>query len=459
MKKIHFVGIGGIGMSALADILIKKGEIISGSDLRPNNLTESLEKRGATIYEGHSENNLKDDTDLVIRSSCIRDANPELAAARNKGIEIISRGELLKLCMEDSTVSVSVTGTHGKTTTSSLIAHMLEVCGKEPTYLIGGEVETLGGNAGYGKSDIMVAEVDESDGYFRNIASTHAVITNIEREHMENYGSMEKLFDSYGQFISLVPEEGVLFYNGEDANLTMLKEKRKGQCLSFGIDGDFDATCDDPYYTKSIRFNLKYRGEDLGTIESSLIGRHNLMNILAAVSVCLELDVPFAAVQNAVKCFRGVARRFERIAKMDNIDIIEDYAHHPTEIAALLKAAKDYTEGRIIAVFQPHRHSRTNDLADDFMNCFDSADVLMITDVYSADEDPVEGIGIGEIYGRIDKTKFEKALFTVKKDIPDELSQIVKDGDMVLIMGAGDIRDISGEIVERIEARGKEAKR
>ncbi|MFH1878878.1 MAG: UDP-N-acetylmuramate--L-alanine ligase [Candidatus Omnitrophota bacterium] len=456
MKKIHFIGIGGIGMSGLARIAMSRGIAVSGSDLRLNALAKSLMEQGAEIFSGHSAGNITRDVDLVVRSSCITDSNPEIAAAREKGIKTISRGEFLKYFLDSSPVSVTVTGTHGKTTTSALIAHIAESAGKKPISVIGGEVPSLGTNAKYGTGEIIISEVDESDGFFRNISSTYGVVTNIEREHMDHYGSMENLIDAYKAFISRISPSGIFFYSGEDLRARELSLCHKGVNVDYGIGGGYEVTCRNFSYARSIELDFYMSGRNYGRIKApNLIGRHNVMNILAAVSVSLTLGIDFEILKEALLTFRGVRRRFDIRGKIGSIEVVEDYAHHPTEIAAVLRAAKDYTRGRVVAVFQPHRYSRTHDLAESFMGCFDDSDVLILTDVYSADESPVNGKGVLDIYNGMDKNKFEIFEYLNKIDIPGYLSKVVKENDVILILGAGDIREISGEVILRIQGSVK----
>jgi len=439
-------------MSALADILIAGGKSVTGSDLRPNSITDKLKDKGAVIYKGHSGDNLTGEIDLVVKTSCIRDNNPEIEKAREKGVPIITRGELLKSIMEEAGTSVAVTGTHGKTTTSALIAHILEACGKDPTFAIGGEIGKAA-NARSGKSGIMVAEVDESDGFFRNIGSTCAAITNIEREHMEHYGNMENLIDAYKEFIGRISPEGALFYNGEDALLSGMVKGSSARAFSFGIDGSFDVGCEELQHAKNIEFELVFSRSRSGRVKSSLIGRHNAMNLLAAIGICSQIGVAPDDIIKAISSFSGVGRRFDRVAKIGDVEVVEDYAHHPTELFSVIHAARDYSDGRTVVVFQPHRHSRTADLAEDFMTCFNEADVLILTDVYSADEDRAEGAGVRDIFENMNKKSFELVDLVEKDRVPERVSSIVRGNDVILILGAGDIRDVSGELVERIKKK------
>ena len=451
--RLHFIGIGGIGMSALAKIALERGHIVSGSDLTPNNLTDSLKDNGASIFTGHLKNNIQPKPDLVIKSSCIRDNNPEVEKARELGVEIINRSDYLKMIMGQAYLSISVTGTHGKTTASSLIAHILEYCDKSPTAIIGAEVEILGSNAKSGTSGIMVAEVDESDGLFREMCSTYGVITNIEREHMENFGSMENLIEAYKSFLDGVDPEGTYFYNGDDTLATEISAGFAGRKISFGLNDGNEITAKDIDCGKSIKLDLYRGGDKLAEVRSPLIGKHNVMNLLSACAVCLELGLSGGEIAEAAPSFNGASRRFQLVDRINDIEVIEDYAHHPTELAAIIRAAKDYTDGRVISIFQPHRFSRTRDLLDDFVGCFYDSDILILTDIYSAHEDEDEKAYIQHLVERIDGDRFEEKKYVPMGKIPECVAGRVKGKDTVLILGAGDINTIAGEVVEQIKAR------
>jgi UDP-N-acetylmuramate--alanine ligase len=446
-KKMHFIGIGGIGMSALAEIFLSRGNIVTGSDLKLSNITAGLVTKGATIREGHKEGNIDLDTSLVIRSACIRHTNPEMVMAHKLGIPVITRSELLKQVLESAVHSCGVTGTHGKTTTSAILAHILESAGKDPTVIIGGESEHFSGNAKPGRNDLIVAEVDESDGFFRSLNLRYAVITNVEREHMENYGTMENLVASFGEFLSRIPVDGLLVYNGEDPILKKVALTGSSRRLSIGFGPEYDVTCGSVDHARSIKFDLVRSGKTLGTLESSLIGRHNVMNIMAASVMALELGVPFDMIRSAVSGFRTVKRRFNLVGTSGSVRVYEDYAHHPTEIRTIIKAAHDYGTGRVITVFQPHRHSRTSDLANEFIECFNGSEAVILTDVYTAHEDNCSGPGISDIYDKIDKSKFETIQLVPRDEIARVISGLARADDIVLVLGAGDIRDVAPEIV------------
>lgn len=417
-KHIHFIGIGGIGMSALAEVAISRGNIVTGSDLRPNDLTDKLRAKGAVVFCGHSADNIPPDVDLAVRSTCIPAANEELVKAEELGIKVIHRSEMLADVMKDASVSIAVTGTHGKTTTSALIAHIMDYCDRDPTVIIGGEISRFGGNAKNGSRDLVVAEVDESDGLFRGMSVKCVVLTNIEREHMEHHGTMENLLASYVEFAGRIPSDGLIVYNGEDVVARNVAENSTAIRVDFGAmeNGCFRYSYADLSCARSIRFDLLREGERLGKVECGIVGRYNAMNILGAMALCLERGIGFKEAAEAVSTFDGVRRRFDFVERIGNIDVVEDYAHHPTELRAVIKAAGEYSgEGRVVAIFQPHRYSRTHDLAEDFAHSFYDADVLILTDIYSADEKPFVGRGVRDILKAIDRSKFQLVDF-VEKD-------------------------------------------
>ena len=452
MKKIHFVGIGGIGMSGLAAVALAKGDTITGSDLESNDLILRLREGGAVIYEGHDAENVTSNVNLIVRSTCIQDDNPEIIKGRELGVPIVYRGEHLKTIMEEAP-AVAVTGTHGKTTTSGLIAHIAESCGKDPTVLVGGEIESLKSNAKYGKGDLVVAEVDESDGSFKHIKSTYALVTNIEREHMDHYGTMKNLIEAYRGFVSHISPGGYFFFNGEDPATARLSHEVKQKRIDFGINGDFQVTCEHVIYAKAIEFDFIFAGMNCGRIKSSLVGRHNVMNLLGAIAVCITMGFDFEKIREAIESFTGVKRRFDSIGKIGTIEVIEDYAHHPTELAAVIGSAKDYGEGRVITIFQPHRYSRTQDLLQEFICSFYGSDILILTDIYSAFEKEADQISARDIFEKIDKNNFERADFVEKEHIPEYVSDIVRENDIVLVLGAGDIMEEAGAIAEKIREK------
>ena len=453
MTKIHFVGIGGIGMSGLASICISRGDKVSGSDLGQNNLTEELGRNGAAIFLGHRAENVPSDADLVVKSTCIKDDNPEIKKARELRLPVIFRADLLKKIMEGSSVSIGVTGTHGKTTTSALISYMMDCSGKNPTVLVGGEMERFKGNSRPGNEDMVVAEVDESDGHFRRMKVTCAVVTNIERDHMEHHGSFENLVGAFREFLGRIPADGVFVFCGEDALLRTLAGDVKARKISFGFDKDLDVSCDNAKHDTLIEFDLILRGKRIGRVKSPLVGRHNILNILGAVAASLEMGADLDRVLEAAASFGGVKRRFERVGKVGSIEVIEDYAHHPTEIRSVISAARGYGKGRVVTVFQPHRYSRTKDLLNEFAECFYGSDVLVLTDIYSAHEDAIEKMSTKAIYDLVDTARFKRVALVDKKDVPDFVSGIAREDDVILVLGAGDISEQARPLVRMLELK------
>ena len=451
MENIHFIGIGGIGMSGLARIYLDRGFKVSGSDINENQLIENLRNDGAFITKGHNGSNIPEQCDLVVKSTCIKADNPEIIRCNELNIPVIYRGELLEKTLQIYPDSFAVTGTHGKTTTSSLVAHIMQTIGKDPTVLIGGEVDTFGGNAKTGRSSFLVAEVDESDGYFRKLSSKYAAITNIEREHMEHYDSMQDLKNSYGQFIDNIHEDGFLVVNGEDETIKEVLSDRKIEVLTFGISGNFNISCKGQSSERMIEFDLLIDGVFSGRIKSSMIGEYNIMNILAAVALTYKAGCDLPSVIKAIGTFNGVKRRFDRVGKIGSIEIIEDYAHHPTEIKAVIRAAGKYTSGRVLTIFQPHRYSRTLDLKDEFKDCFSGSTLLILTDIYSAHEDNVKSFSLKDLFCEIGIQGVGRMCFMEKEKVADLIATEVQGGDIILILGAGDIRNISSSVVDIIK--------
>ena len=447
-------------MSALAYIALARGYAVTGSDLRPNDITSKLVSAGARIFEGHDPGNVPRNADIVVKSTCIPPGNSELVKAGELGITIVPRAEFLKETVASADMSIGITGTHGKTTTSALIAHIMEFCGKDPTVMIGGELDSFGGNARYGSEKMMVAEVDESDGLFRTMKVTYAVLTNIEREHMEHHGTMDSLVTSYKEFIKRISSDGIMVYNGEDLLLREVSSVRVQGKVDFGISeaGVYKYSAKGLVSAGSIRFHLIVNGKELGVMTSSLIGRYNAMNILGAVALSMELGLGFDEVSRAVSGFGCVKRRFDVVGRVGSIAVVEDYAHHPTELKAVILAAVNYNKkGRVIVVFQPHRYSRTHDLAEEFSHCFYGADVVVLTGIYSADEEPLNGRGLKDIVRGMDKDRFHLIRIVEKNEIPEYISGIVQEEDIVLILGAGDILDVSLPLLSAIRGkRGEE---
>ncbi len=450
-RHIHFVGIGGAGMSGIAEILINHGFIVSGSDIHATEVTNRLELLGAEISIGHSESNVKD-ADVVVVSSAVPDSNIEIITAQRKKIPVIPRVEMLAE-LTRMKYSIAVAGAHGKTTTTAMISSVLEYGGLDPTVVDGGKVKSLGANVRQGKSEFMVVEADEAYGSIKKLSSTIAVVTNIDNDHLDYYITMDALKSTFLEFINKVPFYGVAILCLDDENIQELIPKLEKRFLTYGTEpqANFTATNINVSGTGSF-YKVNRDGEYLGDIQIRVPGIHNVVNSLAAIAVGLELGVPFVNIQEALKDFLGVQHRFEILGEINDIIVIDDYGHHPTEIKATLKAARDTYDGkRIIAIFQPHRYSRAKLLADDFARCFYQADILIMTDIYSAMEEPIEGVS-GEMLANITREYGHKNVIYIpnKNDIPDYVMKITKPGDLIITLGAGDIWKIGKDIVGRL---------
>lgn len=449
-KNIHFVGVGGIGMSGLALILLKGGYKISGSDLESNNLTQKLAKAGGEISVGHNAGNITPGTEAVVYSSSIDNLNPEIIEARKRNIPIVKRAEILGELL-NAKKGIAVTGTHGKTTTTSLISVMLENCKLDPTVIIGGEVELFGGNAKSGKGEYVVAEADESDGSFLYLKPFYSVITNIEMEHIDYYKTLEGAVNSYSAFADNLKRGGTVFYNHDDENVKKALKNFKGSKESFSLSKGSDI------YPVEIKMNefrssflCVYKNEVLGRVFLNIPGRHNILNSLAAILVGFKLGLSFENITQSIQAFTGTKRRFHLRADVDGVMLIDDYAHHPTEIRAVLEACRSWKDKRVIVVFQPHRYSRTKFLADEFGRCFTGADKVILTDIYAASEEPIEGVSVANIYDRVKKHGISDVTMMNKRDIAGHIMQMKKQGDMILVLGAGDIKEVANELSKRL---------
>jgi len=449
-RTVHFIGIGGIGMSGLAEVFHCYGYAAQGSDLRRSKVTDRLEEMGISIKIGHRPENIEG-ADIIVYSSCIKDTNPEFMAAKLKNLPVLKRMEALAMLMQDKK-AIAISGAHGKTTTTSLTSLLLIKAGLDPTVFIGADVDFLGGNARFGRSDIMVTEADESDGSFILLNPLYSVSTNIDREHMDYYGTIENVLSAYKQFINNTKDEGCAFICAEDENLKNIARESGKRILKYGVSQDADIKAEDVKLAGlgGSEFDVRYNGARLGRIRLSIPGMHNVINGLASIGVAVELGLGFNLIKDAIREFKGADRRF-RITHLDSdILIIDDYAHHPTEIKATLKAMES-SGRRIVAVFQPHRFSRTRDLKDQFGRCFGMADHLVVTDIYSADEKPIEGVSGKDIYESAKRCGHKDAHFISKGDIIKHLVDVVRPGDAVFLLGAGDIGELPFKIAKTLE--------
>ncbi len=446
-KHIYFMGIGGIGMSGIAEILLDFGFRVSGSDIKVSNVTERLQKKGAVIYIGQKAENITDEIDIIVRSSAIRESNPELVRAKELGITMLHRSQMLAHLMENKR-AICVAGAHGKTTTSSMIALMMELAEKDPTIVVGGEIYQIGSNAKSGKSDILVAEADESDGSFLNLLPWMAVITNVEEDHLDHYKNLDAIREAFQAFVRKTGENGIAVLNYDCEETRQLAKQAQGKLVTYGFADDAQLQSRNWRYEAGVnKADIYLNGELLGTMELHVPGKHNISNGLAAVAAGLEIGMTFEEIKAGLAQFGGARRRFQLLGNVHDIQIIDDYAHHPTEIAATIQAARGVHDGRLVAVFQPHRYSRTKFLADKFAESFQLADEVILTDVYAAGEDISEGAESTAIIELMNQS----VQMVHREKLNVFLQDFVKPGDMVLMMGAGNIWQHSVQLVEELK--------
>jgi UDP-N-acetylmuramate--alanine ligase len=454
VKKIHFIGIGGIGMSGIAEILLDQGFSVTGSDKQLSEITERLEKLGAKVYEGHSPEHIEPDVDVVVYSSAVKMDNPEVQEAIRRKIPLIRRAEMLAELMRLK-YGIGIAGTHGKTTTTSIVGLILIEGGFDPTVIVGGVLRDLGGtNARLGHGNFIVVEADEFDRSFLQLTPTIAVITTLEPEHLDCYGSVEELKNAFIDFANKVPFYGFVVLCLDEPMIQDIMPKIKKKIVTYGLNAQADVQAIDPEFSgRKASYTLIYKGKDYGRINLQVPGIHNIKNSLAGIAVGMELGIEFEKIKKAVERFRGVYRRFEIRAEVNGIIVVDDYAHHPTEIRAVLQAAKDGWKRRVVAVFQPHLYSRTRDFYLDFGRSFFNADVCVLTDVYPAREEPIEGVS-GKLIADAARDFGHKDVHYVpnKMELADYVLGLVKSGDMVIFMGAGDITKICGEFIKKLES-------
>jgi UDP-N-acetylmuramate--alanine ligase len=450
-RRVHFVGIGGIGMSGIAELLANLGYEVSGSDAKRSDVTARLERLGVRVEEGHDARHVGN-ADVVVVSSAIAAENPEVGEARRRGIPVIPRAEMLAELMR-LRYGIAVAGAHGKTTTTSMIALVLERAGLDPTAVIGGRLSVFGSNARLGSGQYMVVEADESDRSFLKLSPSIAVVTNLDREHMEAYGSVEHLEQAFVDFANKVPFYGAVVACADDRMLAPLLPRITRRLITYGIErtadlvgqnvtlGAFEARC---------RVASKAAGE-LGTMTLRVPGRHNVQNALAAVAVGLELNVPFEQIAAALAEFGGAERRFQRLGEARGVMVVDDYGHHPTEIAAVIAAARAGIGRRVMVVFQPHRYSRTRDLMDEFGPALGGADEIVLTDIYAASEPPLPGVTLDSFAARV-KAATDAPVYTVPavSDLPAFVAGRARPGDLVITLGAGSIGGIGPKILDAL---------
>ncbi|MDQ0203481.1 UDP-N-acetylmuramate--L-alanine ligase [Pectinatus haikarae] len=438
IKKIHFIGIGGVGMSAIAEVLLEKGYIVTGSDLNASDIVAGLQKRGALIYKGHCPSNITD-CDAVVISSAIAEDNPELLTAKSKNIKIYHRSDILAELI-NSAKGIAVAGSHGKTTTSSMLSVVLDNAGVDPTVLIGGVVDYFHGNARLGKSEYVIAEADESDGSFLKFNPYIALVTNVEDDHMDHYGTMENIIVAFRHFLANTDPAGIAVLCFDHENVRKIAALTDKRFISYGIVNDADYMAANMNMSKlKTSFDVIYKKENIGKIELNIPGRHNILNALGTIAVCRFLGISMEKIADGFKIFHGADRRFQTKKRTSDFWVVDDYAHHPTEIETTLEAAKQTSPKRLICIFQPHRYSRTKILAQEFGSCFSQADILIFTDIYSAGEKPIPGISGKTIFDEVEKNGKKAIYIENMEEISSYVKSIVKSGDLIITMGAGNI--------------------
>jgi UDP-N-acetylmuramate--alanine ligase len=450
--RVHFVGIGGIGMSGIAEVLLNLGYAVTGSDLHESEVPARLRKLGAQVFAGHQEDNLAVNPSVVVISTAVKYANPEVLEARRRHIPVIPRAEMLAELMRMK-YGIAVAGSHGKTTTTSMVAAVLSAAGMDPTIVIGGRVRMLGTNAKMGQGEILVAEADESDGSFLLLSPTIAVVTNIDREHMDFHQTMERLNQSFLDFINKTPFYGLAVLCLDNANVRALLPKVRKRFTTYGLSPEADFSAQNlKIKTDGVELSVLHRSEALGKLSLQLLGRHSATNALAAVAVAQELEVPFSRAAEALEAFSGIHRRFEIKGEPKGIMIIDDYGHHPVEIQATIGAIRESWKRPLTVIFQPHRYSRTRDLFDDFLTAFEGADRLILTEIYAAGEDPIPSASSAVLYQAIKrKGHLDVEFIADKSQIAAQLAGRLVSGDVVLTLGAGDIYKVGEALVEALQ--------
>lgn len=454
MGPIHFVGIGGIGMSGIAEVLLHAGYTVQGSDLKSSKITNRLADLGARIFEGQRPENLEG-AEVIVISSAIKKGNPELDEARRLGLPVVRRAEMLAELMRLRS-NIAVAGTHGKTTTTTMVAALLDAGGIDPTVINGGIIHAYGSNARVGAGEWMVVEADESDGTFNRLPATIAIVTNIDPEHMEHWGTIENLRQGFLDFVSNIPFYGLAVCCTDHPEVQALVGKvTDRRILTFGFNAQADVRAVNLTYKSGVaHFDIALQAEGTVIEDCSLPmpGDHNVSNALAAVAVARHLGMKKDEIRTALANFAGVNRRFTKVGEIDGVTIIDDYGHHPVEIAAVLKAARQATEGRVIAVHQPHRYSRLHSLFEDFCACFNEADVVGIAEVFAAGEDPIPGAGRDDLVAGLVAHGHRHARAIISED---DLERLVREqarpGDMVVCLGAGTISTWANRLPERMK--------
>jgi UDP-N-acetylmuramate--alanine ligase len=455
VRQIHFVGIGGIGMSGIAEVLLNLGYAITGSDVSLSDITQRLTSLGAVIFSGHQASHLRD-ADVVVTSTAVKDDNPEVLEAHRRNIPVIPRAEMLAELLKMK-FSVAVSGSHGKTTTTSMVSTVLAYGGLDPTMVIGGKLASIGSNAKIGDGEIIVAEADESDGSFLKLNPCLAVITNIDREHLDYYRDIEEIKAAFLKFANIVPFYGstILCLDNEHVREILPQIKRK--VITYGLTSPADYQATEMVMAGPLsKFSVSCRGERLGEVTLNVPGRFNIANALATIAVARELDMPFDTIRKGLEAFVGVHRRLEIKGKVNGVTVVDDYGHHPTEIRETLAAARQVWKDRIIVVFQPHRYTRTQKLFNEFLTAFPDADYLIVTDIYAASEKPIEGVSAASLCEGIRAHGHQGVIYLSGfDDMTDHLLAIAKPSDVIITQGAGSVWKVGEEFLKRVGKKNK----
>ena len=448
-QHIHFVGIGGIGMSGIAEVLLNLGYRVSGSDMKRSAVTDRLEKLGGTIYEGHAASNIEG-AHVLVTSTAVRSDNPEVTEALRQQIPVIPRAEMLAELMRLK-YGIAIAGSHGKTTTTSMTAYVLTQGGLDPTVVVGGRLNAWGSNAKLGKGDFILVEADESDKSFLKLSPAIAVVTNIDREHLDFYKDLDEIKSHFVQFVNKVPFYGAVIICLDDPNVQAIIPLIKRRIISYGMtaQADISASQIEVMHDKfGSAFNIRYRGQDLGRVHLNVPGMHNVSNAMAAIAIGLDLELSFEVIASALEAFRGADRRFQiKGERQDNILVVDDYGHHPTEIRATLAAAKS-SGRRLVTLFQPHRYTRTAALREEFARSFYDADVVLLTDIYAASEEPIEGVTAQALAEDIERFGHRNVRYIgAVEEGAQAIAAVVQPGDLVLTLGAGSIWKVGDEFL------------
>jgi len=452
-KHIHFVGVGGIGMSGIAELLLNLGYTVSGSDLHGSSITERLAELGGTISKGHRAENIEG-ADVVVTSSAIAAKNPEVVEARRQHIPVIQRAEMLAELMRLKKYGIAIAGSHGKTSTTSMVSWMMAEANLDPTIVVGGKVDSLGGNAKLGQGEFLVAEADESDGSFLKLSPVLEVVTNIDLEHLDYYRDIDHIKETFLAFIDKIPFYGAAIVCLDDANVADILPLISRRKITYGLTPQADLHAENIRFEHGrVHFTVHRQEECLGDIDLAPPGMHNVYNALAVICVGLELEIPFPVIAKGLRSYQGVQRRMQKKGEVRGVTVVDDYGHHPTEIRATLSAIKTaWPEKRLVVLFQPHRYSRTRGLFKEFLTAFHQADALILTDIYAASEEPIEGITSEALLAEIEQHGQRHTHYIPSVDaMAEEVLGLVGENDLVLTLGAGNIVRVGEELLTLLE--------